>query len=190
MGLTTQKNYRFLLYFYSLIIVFLGMLIAGWAVIWLFPSNLGEGYHNVQALLREIQKILVWRISLIYTITSLIIVLAMVVLHLLYSHKIAGPVYRIGLEATKIAKGNLAGNIRFRKHDNLMDMADLLNLVAAQYRGKFGAVKDCIGRTEEQIHRLNQLVLEGAPGSAVEKLSADITKSAGELEQILSEIRT
>lgn len=190
MGLTTQKNYRFLLYFYSLIIVFLGMLIAGWAVIWLFPSNLGEGYHNVQALLREIQKILVWRISLIYTVTSLIIVLAMVVLHLLYSHRIAGPVYRIGLEATKIAKGNLTGNIRFRKHDNLMDMADLLNLVAAQYRGKFGAVRDCIGRTEEQIHSLNQLVLEGAPGEAVEKLSADITKSAGELEQILSEIRT
>src|SRR6185369_4738344 len=168
-GLTTQKNYRLLLYVYSLVIVLLGVSFAGFAVVWSLPDNLGEGYHNIQAMLRGIQQVLFWRISLLYTITTLLIVIAMVILHLLYSHRIAGPAYRIGLEAAKIAQGNLTGKIRFRRHDNLMDMADSMNNVALRYQVNIRRVQECLSIIEERSLKMNTLIQQGKNEAAIKQ---------------------
>lgn len=189
-GLTTQKNYRLLLYVYSLIIVLLGVSFAGLGVFWSLPGNLGEGYHNVQAMLRGIQQVLFWRIALFYTITILIIVLAMVILHLLYSHRIAGPAYRIAQEAAKIAGGNLSGNIRFRQTDNLMDMADSMNDVALQYREHICYVQECLSIIEGQSQKMNDLNEQGHNEAEIKMAAEDISKNCFNISNCLAEIRT
>jgi hypothetical protein len=78
MGLTTQKNYRLFLYVNSFAIVLVGALISGWAVFLSFPTGLGEGYHNVQAMVRDFGSVLYWRITVLYAVTAILIVLAMV----------------------------------------------------------------------------------------------------------------
>ncbi|MEI6205481.1 MAG: hypothetical protein WCP20_01730 [Desulfuromonadales bacterium] len=189
-GLTTQKNYRLLLYVYSLVIVLLGVSFAGLGVLWSLPDNLGEGYHNVQAMLRGIQQVLFWRITLLYTITTLLIVLAMVVLHLLYSHRIAGPVYRIGQEAAKIAQGNLAGKIKFRQQDNLMDMADSMNDITSCYREHISAVQTCFTMIEDGTIRMNTLVQQGKDETAIKQAVEEISNNNIDIARRLSEIRT
>ncbi len=189
-GLTTQKNYRFLLYAYSLVIVLLGASFAGLGVIWSLPGNLGEGYHNVQAMLRGIQQMLFFRITLFYSIAILIIVVAMVVLHLLYSHRIAGPAYRIGQEAARIARGNLAGIIKFRKHDNLMDMAESMNDVASQYREHIGAVLEHLAFIEEQSQKMSVLVQEESDEATLKQAAEEITGKSNAIADCLAEIRT
>lgn len=189
-GLTTQKNFRPLLYIYSLVIVLLGALFAGLGVIWSLPGNLGEGYHNVQAMLRGIQQVLFWRITLLYSITTLLIILAMVVLHLLYSHRIAGPAYRIGQEAAKIAGGNLTGKVRFRQHDNLMDMADYMNDVMVRYRELAGCVKNSLSIIEEQSTRMNTLIQRGNDDAAIKQAADEISKNSNVIAECLAEIRT
>jgi methyl-accepting chemotaxis protein len=190
MGLTTQKDYRLHLYVYSLVIVLLGILFIGCGVLWLFPTNLGEGYHNVQALLRDLQKVLVVRITILYAFTSLLIVLAMVVFHLLYSHRIAGPAFRIGLEAAKIAQGNLTGKIKFREHDNLMDLADSLNAVAAQYRARISTVKDYLALIDAQSTKVSDEIQQGRDEAALKRAAEEISDTMQGIERCLSEIRT
>jgi len=189
-GLTTQKNYRLLLYVYSLVIVLLGVSFAVLGMLWSLPDNLGEGYHNVQAMLRGIQQVLSWRITLLYSITTLLIVLAMVVLHLLYSHRIAGPAYRIGMEAAKIAQGNLTGNIRFRQHDNLMDMADSMNNVALRYQEHIKYVQECLSSIEGRSQKINTLIQQGINEGAIKLEAEEISKHNKAIANCLAEIRT
>jgi len=189
-GLTTQKNYSLLLYVYSLVIVLLGVLFAELGVLWSLPDNLGEGYHNVQATVRGIQHVLLWRIALLYTITTLLVVLAMAVLHLLYSHRIAGPVYRIGQEAAKIAQGNLAVTIKFRKLDNLMDMADSMNAVSLRYREHISCVQECLSVIEQQSLKMNTLIQQETDEGAIKQAAEVIVNNSTAIDRCLAEIRT
>ncbi len=189
MGLTTRRNYRLFLYLNSLMIILLGAAITGWGVFWSFPADLGEGYHNVQALVREIGNVLFWRVAILYAAASFLIVLAMVALHLVYSHRIAGPAYRIGLEASRMAQGNLTGNIKFRQKDNLTDLADLLNDLASQYRGRINVVRDSLALIDERSKQAYGLLQKGKDGVALKQISGDISAGIKKIEQSLSEIR-
>jgi methyl-accepting chemotaxis protein len=141
-------------------------------------------------MLREIQQILFWRITILYTVTTLLVVLAMVVLHLLYSHRIAGPAYRIAQEATKIASGNLTGTIKFRQLDNLMDMADSMNEVALRYREHLMRVQGCLSVIEEQSLKMNALIQQGKDEAAIKEAVEEISKNSSEIAKNLAEIRT
>jgi len=79
MGITTKKNYRVLLSINSRLIVLLGTAFAGWGSLRLIPAGLGEGYHNVQALVREHGKARFRRIAILYAVITLLIVLAILV---------------------------------------------------------------------------------------------------------------
>ncbi|MCK9419670.1 MAG: methyl-accepting chemotaxis protein [Nitrospirae bacterium] len=189
MGLTTRRNYRLFLYVNSLAIILLGAVITGWGVFLSFPADLGQGYHNVQALVREIGNVLFWRVTILYAVTSFLIVLAMVALHLVYSHRIAGPAYRISLEAARISQGDLTGNIKFRRKDNLTDMADLLNDLASQYRGRINAVRDSLAILDEQSKKVSDLIQQGKDGLALKQIAGDLSKSVKKIESSLAEMR-
>src|SRR5574337_824032 len=190
MRFTTQSNYRLLLYVNSLVIVLLGAAFAGWGVFWSFPTSLGEGYHSVQAAVREIEKALFWKVAALYAVISFLILLAMVVLHLLYSHRIAGPAYRLGREAAKIAQGDLTGNIKFRQKDALTDIADSLGEMASQYRVRLNAVKDYLALVETQSKTLYDLIQQGREGDALKRASGEIVNTVNDMGKDLSEIRT
>jgi methyl-accepting chemotaxis protein len=190
MGLTTHHNYRLFLYLNTFVIVLLGAAIAGFGVFWLFPTSLGESFHSVQAIVRELGKVLFWRVAILYTVISLLIVLAMTVLHLLYSHRIAGPAYRLGREAAKIAAGDLTGQIKCRPRDNLTETADSLREMASQYRGRINAVKDGLTSIERQSKTMSGLLQQGKSDAALREAVEDIASTVKKIEQNLSEVRT
>lgn len=190
MGLTTHHNYRLFLYLNTFVIVLLGAAIAGFGVFWLFPTSLGESFHSVQAIVRELGKVLFWRVAILYAVISLLIVLAMAVLHLLYSHRIAGPAYRLGREAARIARGDLTGNIKCRPKDNLTDMADSLCNVVLQYRARINAVKDGLASIEQKSKTVSGLLQQGKSEAALREAANDIVSSVKKIEQSLSEVRT
>jgi len=190
MGMVTQKNYRLLLYVNSLLIVLLGAAVAAWGIFWLFPSGLGEGYGAVLASVQGIGQVLFKKVAIIYAIIAVLIVMAMVVLHLFYSHRIAGPAYRLGMEAAKVANGNLTGNIKFRKKDSLTDMADSLNNVASQYRRRITAVKENLAIIETQSKKVSDLIRQGKDGVALEQAADELSGNIKNIEQLLSEMRT
>jgi methyl-accepting chemotaxis protein len=190
MGLTTRRNYRLLLYIKTFGIVLFGALLAGWGVFWLFPAGLGDSYEAIHASMQGIRKVLFWRVALLYTVVGLPCVPAMVALHLFYSHRIAGPIFRLGKEADKIAQGDLCGNIKFRHKDNLADMADSLCRVASQYRGRIDVVRDCLTAIDAQSKTIAGLVQQGNDGRALRQAAEEILNNVNNLERSLTEIRT
>jgi len=190
MGFITQKNYSLRLYAKTFGIVLVGAAIAGWAVSWSFPASLGEGYHNALAAVQAIRKVLFWKIATVYAVIGIPCIPAIAMLHLFYSHRIAGPVYRISLESARIAKGDLTGKIKFRPLDNLADMADLLNDVASQYRGRISAVKDSLAVIEVQSKTLSDLMQQGKDGAALKQASEEIATNVRNIESSLSEMRS
>lgn len=190
MGFTTQRNYRALLFTNTAIIVILGAMIAWWGTILLLPAGLGEGYGTVLSSIQELDKVLFTRMALIYLVISVLIVSGMAVLHLFYSHRIAGPAYRLGREAAKLSQGDLTGNIKFRKRDNLTDMADSLNETASQYRGRINAVREHLSLMEQQTEALSRLLQQGRDAAVLEQTSLEMANTVKKIDNILSEIRS
>lgn len=187
---STRRSYRALLIFYTLSIVLVGAAVAAAWVFVVFPTSLGEGYGAVIATVQRMQNILLGKVALIYVVMTVFMVGALIVLHLFYSHRIAGPAYRLSREASVIAKGDLTGNIRFRQKDNLTDMADTLNQVAARYRGRVAALKDHVTIIEAQVNLMQQLAQKGEQAPALEKHMEEVRSNLKNISQVLSEVRT
>ncbi|OGR00379.1 MAG: hypothetical protein A2505_08645 [Deltaproteobacteria bacterium RIFOXYD12_FULL_55_16] len=190
MGLTTRENYRLFLYLKTFGIIALGALLAGWGIFWLFPAELGENYSTIMASMRGIRKVLYWKVALLYAAVGLPCIPAIVALHLFYSHRIAGPIYRLGVEAGKISQGYLCGNIKFRAKDNLTDMADSLCRVATHYQDSINAIRKSLAAIESQSQRVVNLSQQDKDEPELRQASEEIASNIKNIEHSLMAIRT
>ena len=190
MGLTTKKYFRRLLYAKIVLILVAGISLSIAGVLWSLPADIGGGYHNVQAMLRGIQKVLFWRLIIYCGITLVFMLPAMVWILLFYSHRIAGPTYKIGQEALRIGQGDLAGGVRFRRLDGLTEMADSLNDLTAWYRDRLDAVKASLVVIDQQSNTICGLIREGGDhGSTLKGAAKEISDKIIDIERSLRKIR-
>ena len=189
MEFIAHPKYRFHLYLYSFIIIILGAVLAGWGVYRTLPAGLGEGYHTVQATLRVVEQVLFWRVALLYSAIAVLIIAATIALHLFYSHRIAGPAYRIGLEAAKIGNGSLQATIKLREKDNLMDVADSLNDLASRYQTRIATINETLLLIERQTQTAQNMIKAGTTGSELQQVASDITASVNKIENNLAEMQ-
>lgn len=100
-----------------------------------------------------------------------------------YSHKIAGPVYRIKKVAEDLAAGNLNVDVRFRKGDEMQELADVLNKAIANLRGiviEDNAVKEKLQAIAEKLEQ------------DIEKnrdLKPDVKAAIKEMHALISELK-
>lgn len=82
--------------------------------------------------------------SVIFTvlITTGILCVVAVLVTLLASHKIAGPIYRFEKDIAQVAEGNLRHRIRIRKNDQFQELAVSLNRMIDGLSLRISAVKD------------------------------------------------
>lgn len=186
---STRPSYRPLLILLTLGIVVLGALAAGAAFISLLPSDLGRQYGAVLSTVKEIRGELFARTAAIYAVMAVLMIVAVALLHLFYSHRIAGPAYRLGKQAVTIGQGELKGNIRFRRKDNLTDLADALNQAAAQYRSRITAAKERLALLEAELDSLSGMMQKGEDGPKRERSTEEIVQTIKSLERIFEEIR-
>ena len=191
MGLSTEKKYRTLLYVNTFVIVVLGAVMAGGCIFLLFPANLGQDYHSSLATVQAIRKVLFWRVLLVYAVVFLFMLLSIVMLHLFYSHRIAGPTYRIAAEAAKIARGNLTCKFTLRSNDNLTDIKDLLNKLGCSYRERIDAMQDRLAVVETHAEAIAALNRQCQPDdAALRHPLAELTATLKEIEHDLLVIKT
>jgi len=113
-------------------------------------SLLGEKLSNVYpqgrlvTILKQVNNILLFRWLLIMPLV--------VAVSIWFSHKIAGPIYRIKQHLRQMASGDYTAKLSLRKNDELVDLSDIINNLQA-----------C----------LNDVTTQNI--QAVEKIKADIT---------------
>ncbi len=84
------------------------------------------------------------------------------------SHRIAGPVYRVKRVSEEIAKGNLSVSVKFRKGDELHDLADSMNSMIS-------GIRTLVKEDRNAIDKI---------AAVSEKLTADLKKQEGLKEEV------
>jgi methyl-accepting chemotaxis protein len=110
------------------------------------------GFNTVQPVILSALVI----VNLFAAVFSLVLIL-------LFSHRIAGPIYNLGRVLRSVAQGDLSTEIRFRKKDFLQEIADDGNLALEYLRQEIGEMQKL---SEELVNRLEGS--GGNPGPEVE----------------------
>ncbi|MBU3911107.1 MAG: hypothetical protein KKD90_00795 [Candidatus Omnitrophica bacterium] len=114
------------------------------------------------------------------------------ILGLFFSHKIAGPVYRIEKSLYEIIKGNLTLKFRLRKGDELWDLANLLTTMTESFNNSVSSNKDAIVKAQREMEIAKKLALtqpldSDALQAAIKNLQANIEEIKVSLDKWTTE---
>ncbi|MBU1912543.1 MAG: hypothetical protein KKB22_03310 [Candidatus Omnitrophica bacterium] len=131
-------------------------IVTGWTVFvtgWYF---LGEKLASVYPQGRLIYILKATNLALI---RNLLLVSPLIfILGLLFSHRIAGPVYRISKTLEEITRGNLGLKIKLREGDELIDLADMINNLTDNLNKTIIADKDIVIKIEKDLEEIKKLI--------------------------------
>lgn len=145
-----RRNYfikkRFQLNFvYKFVILLLleALLIAG-LFMYLSNDTLTTGYLGSILRVESTPRFFFAPLVLITLIVCVGIGIAAMIVFILLSHKIAGPLYRFENDLREIAGGDLTKRICLRKTDQLIELKEALNLLIGSLDRKVGRMKDIV----------------------------------------------
>jgi methyl-accepting chemotaxis protein len=149
-------------------------IVTGWTVFatgWYF---LGEKLASVYPQGRLIYVLRATNLALIRNL--------LFILGLLFSHKIAGPVYRIEKTLGDISKGNLGLKIRLRDGDELVDLAYTINNLVENFNKTIISDKDIVIKIEKDLEEIKRLA-SGQPCDCakIEALTNSLQQKSKEL---------
>ncbi len=150
--------------------------------------QLGETYaRKIQTL--SIYKFEVVRQSLIIFAGFAFIALAgIVTFAVVYTHRIAGPLFRIRVVAKDLAAGNFDRVTRFRKNDAIHPLAESMNQFASEQGKRSDSLRDCIDQMRDGAGELRELIRKGdTEMTAAARLK--VAKKTEELNKILAGIK-
>lgn len=137
-------------------LAFIASLVTGWTVFATGWHFLGEKLASVYP---QGRLVYVLRATNLALIRNLLLISPLVfILALLFSHRIAGPVYRIEKTLEDISKGNLGMKIRLREGDELVDLADMINNLTENFNKTVRLDKDIVVKIEEDVEAIKKLV--------------------------------
>ncbi len=122
-------------------------------------ANLASA-HTAYTDMSQMILPIVLTLSILNIIVTAIVIASMI---LLWSHKIAGPLYRLNVAAQEVAKGNLAPLSRFRDTDQLQELSSSFSGMTSTLSTDFGqmsAIVDEIKQHSVPDHfneKINQL---------------------------------
>nr|MBU1327977.1 hypothetical protein [Candidatus Omnitrophota bacterium] len=131
-------------------------IVTGWTVFATGWYYLGEKLASVYPQGRLIYVLRATNLALVRNL--LLISPLIFILGLLFSHRIAGPVYRISKTVGDISKGNLGLRIRLREGDELVDLADMINNLTDNFNKTVISDKDIAIKIEKDLEEIKKLV--------------------------------
>ncbi len=134
--------------FRFLLIIIIFVLLTGFSIIMVYYIKYQSGksfFDNYLVIVKEGEAIEITNMFIITApviiISSLIIALFIFIYGILYSHKIAGPIYRVRKTLESINKGFLDFKVKLRKKDKFRDLEEHLNNVINTFSNEFSMLK-------------------------------------------------
>ena len=149
-----------------LLLVIIGSIISG--IIFYLKANTYLGYHYGMAHLKieKTGEILQPALLISYGIGVVLIGIATIILTIIISHKVAGPLYRFERSAEEIGKGNLTLETRVREKDQAKEVADALSRMTIELRKKLIEIDSHSKDIKYAVDELNSMVWEKTPNIA------------------------
>ena len=136
--------------------------------------------------------IYVFKAANIALIRNLLLISPLIfILGVLFSHKIAGPVYRIEKSLYEISKGNLALKIKLRSGDELWDMANIINDMTEALSKTITLDKELAAQLTQDLDEIKKAIsIQPVDTSRVQTALADLETKISELNSSLSKWST
>jgi methyl-accepting chemotaxis protein len=144
---------RFLLGF-VLLIVLAALLIMG---LFLYVSNntLTTGYTNSTLRVENTATFFFTTFLLIALISAVVVGVVGVIIFILFSHRIAGPLHHFETVLQEIEAGDLTSRIVLRKSDQLVELKTALNLLLESMNKRIGSIKKTTSDIDELLSKEN-----------------------------------
>jgi len=159
---------------FMVLIILEAALIAGLFML-ISGNTLTTGYANSILTIENTSSFFLWPMLLIILITAIGIGLAGMIIFILLSHRIAGPLYRFEKDLGDIGYGDLTKRISLRKTDQLTEIKEALNSLVSTFDERMARIK-------ASLVELKALTDKGEPGNsakiqiAVKKLKEEIDR--------------
>jgi len=142
-----KKNFQFKFIIKFCLIIISGIILSTGLVLLFSQGTLTSSFDNSRLVVENTGYAIMPALIITNLITLGVITLAVIIVTLFVSHKIAGPMFRFEQDIKKIATGDLLVRINLRQKDQFSEMADALNDMASDLHGK-------IVRIDRQIDRI------------------------------------
>jgi methyl-accepting chemotaxis protein len=161
--------------------------IAGGLFYVLANRELSAEYYKAHSTLRYVmQNLLPW--LLLVNLAGILVALFLAVF---YTHRIAGPAYRIQQDLRKIGQGILTTRVKTRRRDQLKDLESEINRVTGELEDSVIQVKGSLVKLESNLADLERAASAGeVTQSQLEELVRQIRSCQEEISRRLSFFRT
>ena len=165
-------------------LVILASIVTGYTVFATGWTLLGERLANVYPQGRLVQ---VFHSTNFALIRNLLFISPLIfAIGLLFSHKIAGPVYRIEKTIYEIARGNLGLRIKLRKGDELWGLADTINTMAENFNSSINLDKEDLLKIQKELGEIRKTI--SAQPYDHQKVTSSISNLQAKIEKLSSSL--
>jgi methyl-accepting chemotaxis protein len=155
------------------------------AIFLLVLNEHGATYADSYKLLAGLNDVLVSRSLKLFSFTLLLSLSGIIILAIVYSHRVAGALHKLGMHSQKITSGDLAATVRLRNSDVIHELADDFNDLSGYYRGiliQLEIKTRELGAMVDDLEKQPQT--EGNTGP-----SGKISKKTDEIRELLKQIK-
>lgn len=164
-----QKEFQFKFILKFCLVLFVGIIVSTGLLFLLSKDTLTSSFDQSRLVIKKTAFAILPSVFLSNLITLALITLAAIVVTLLVSHKLAGPLFRFQKELNQIAAGNLTQAIKLREKDQITAMAQSLDQMRVSLQEKVVAIKEDVEK-----------IMETASGKDV---PSELVKQLNELHQ-------
>ncbi|RLF61683.1 MAG: hypothetical protein DRN37_00480 [Thermoplasmata archaeon] len=156
-------QFKFVLKFCGVV---LGGVLISTALLFFFSQNtLTSSFSHSRLVIKSTGSAILPAVIYTNLIVLGLISLAAVLVTLLVSHKIAGPLFRFEKELQDISAGNLRTKMSLRKQDQMVEVAESLNQMVEALHEKVMKIRDGIAEVKETA------IARNAPDVVIGQLS-------------------
>lgn len=157
----------------------------------MIDRSLGDSYAQAIYAIYDLKiKIFPLLFASFYSIFILAIVtVGIALITVFYSHKIAGPIFRIEKNLEAIGFGDLTLNTKFRGNDQLVTLADDINSMVRSLNHTVRSCSEALDRVERSEERVMELLRTNAGDEGLEIALKELRDSVFELKRAAETVR-
>lgn len=166
-----KRDFQSRFIFQFCILVFVSALISTGMILYFSRGSLTSMFSQSRLMVTDTARYLLPTVVYANLVTIVIIAVAVMLVTLFISHKVAGPLFHFEKDVKAIADGDLTLTIRLRKKDQLRELAQNINQMTSCLNRK---VREIQTELEKIIHSASE---EGAPQwfrDELERLSREL----------------
>lgn len=186
---TIRASFSFRLALKILFLVIAGTVVSG-AIFYVLIQGtaFGPSYGGIISSADTYKAEILKKSLYVYVFSTALMLVGIVILGIIYSHRVAGPLQRVKAVSRDIASGKFDVNVKFRKNDLIHPIGDSINRMTQKYGSRYARLREGVGKMQKDIYEL-ETAMKNNDRDLQARALFGLLASSEEVEEILSEMK-